>query len=139
MPLTMSHTMDIAAPPERVFAAISSVDALHAWMPNLVSIEPLTEGNVRVGSQWRETRKLMGHQASEVFEVTALDAPRRLGLRVDGTKGTSGKGEFLFDYTLEPTPAGTLLKMDSVVNMPGGWFIKLLGKFFCGMMKKACV
>jgi hypothetical protein len=58
-------------------------------MPSLVRIEPLTEGPMRPGSEWRETRRIFKREATEQFEVTTMEPPRHLGLRVDGTKGAS--------------------------------------------------
>lgn len=138
MPYTMSSEIEIAAPPDRVFAALSDVEQMRAWMPNLVALEPLTQGPLGVGSQWRETRKMMGHQAAEVFEVTALEPPRRLEVYVDGAKGTTGKGAFRFRFDLEPISAGTRVKMNGEVDMPGGWLTWLTGRLVRGVMKTAC-
>jgi uncharacterized protein YndB with AHSA1/START domain len=135
----MSCDLQIAAPPERVFAAITDPEQIRQWMPNLVAFEMLTNGQVGAGSQFKETRKIMGKAGHEIFEVTAYEPPRRLDLLVDGAKGSSGKGEYRFRYDLEPSGSGTRLKMDSNIDMPGGLFTKLMIKLFAGMFKKACV
>jgi hypothetical protein len=49
---------------------------------------------------------MYGKQAPEQFEVTRVVAPRALGLRVDGTKGTSGKGEYLLPGDADSEQAG---------------------------------
>lgn len=139
MTLSYMSSVEIDTPPERVFAAITDLDQIRRWMPNLVALEALKPGPVKVGSEWRETRKMMGHQASEVFEVTSLDPPRQIGLRVDGTKGTTGKGVYLFEYRLEPTGGGTRLSLDGhVVMAKAGFLTRLLGKLMIGAFKKAC-
>ena len=89
-----------------------------------------------VGTEWKETRKMFGKAASEVFEVTAYDPPARLSLRVDGAKGSTGKGEFLFDYELHSDQGGTLMQMTGEINIPG-FMAKVMGKLFFGFMKKA--
>ncbi len=131
-----SSTIEIEAPPDRVFAAMTRPEEIRAWMPGLVALESLTSGETGVGSQWKETRKLMGHHASEVFEVSEYEAPRRLGLRVDGSKGSSRKGEYLFTYDLEPAAGGTRLTMNGEISMPGGWMTRFIGNLFRGMFKK---
>ena len=72
----------LTAEPERVFEALTNLDGASAWMPGLVKIEPADAAPVKVGTRWRETRRMFGHEATEDFEVTTVDAPRRLGLRV---------------------------------------------------------
>jgi carbon monoxide dehydrogenase subunit G len=126
----------IKASPERVFSAITDLDSWRHWMPNFVSVEKLTDGAVGVGTEWKETRKMFGKAASEVFEVTAFDPPTRLGLRVDGSKGSTGKGEFLFDYELLSDQGGTLMQMTGEINIPG-LMAKVMGKLFFGAFQKA--
>lgn len=55
---------------------------------------------MQVGSQWKETRKMYGKQASEHFEVVSIEEPNKIILRCDGTKGTTGKGEFIITDVL---------------------------------------
>jgi carbon monoxide dehydrogenase subunit G len=139
MSLSYDAAVEIAAPRERVFDAITDLEKVKEWMPNLVAFEKLTPGPLAVGSEWRETRKMMGTKASEVFEVVSLDPPRQIGLRVDGTRGTTGKGEYLFDYRLDPTSEGTRLRLEGQVLMPkASWFARLMSKMMIGVFKKAC-
>jgi hypothetical protein len=39
-------------------------------------IEVVTPGAVGVGTRWRETRRMMGREATETIEFTAFDRPR---------------------------------------------------------------
>ncbi len=126
----------IKATSTQVFEAITDLEGWQNWMPNFVAVEKLTEGDIGIGTEWKETRKMFGKAASEVFEVTAYDPPNRLGLRVDGTRGTTGKGEFLFDYELLSDGGATLMQMTGEVNIPG-FMAKVMGKLFFGAMKKA--
>ena len=139
MAIRFQAALDLAATPDRVFAALNDHTLIRQWMPGLVRFEPLTPEVSGVGSQWRETRKMFGHEATEVFEVTAQEPPRRLSLMCDGRKGSSGKGEYRFDYRLEPIGSGTRLSIDTAVDMPGGWFTRLMGKLLTGMFKKMCM
>lgn len=136
MSVTMNFVHDIAAPPERVYAAMTDHSTWDHWMKGLVRIEPLTEGPLGAGSKWREVRKMMGQEASEVFEVKAADPGKRLELYVDGKQGSSKKGEYHFVYTLTPTAQGTQLEIDGEISMGGG-FADLMSKLFLGVMKKA--
>ena len=116
MALTMHWREEIAAPPERVFAAMADLESFGTWMPGFVRIERLTPPPTGVGTRFRETRKMMGHEATEEFEVTAFEPPLVFGLFCDGKKGSSKSGEFRFRYTLAPGGPGTILTVDGEVG-----------------------
>jgi uncharacterized protein YndB with AHSA1/START domain len=137
MSIEFATELRIGASPERVFAAMGDMDEWPRWMQGLVRVEKLTAGPFGVGTAWRETRKMFGREASEHFEVTSFEPAGRLALRVDGSKGSSGQGEYRFDYRLVPDGAGTRLRMTAVVDMPG-WFARVLGRVFAGAFRKAC-
>lgn len=136
MALTCKVDVLIAAPPERVWAGLVDVDRMGEWMKGLVRIERLTEGPLTVGSQFRETRKMWGREAGEVFEVTVFDPPRLLELYVDGKRGSSGCGEYRFRHTLTPEGAGTRLTLSGEFGGQKGC-MAFLSKLMLGMMKKA--
>ena len=109
----MEFEVDVTvnAPQERVFAMLTDLDRFGEWMPNFIRVEKLTEGELAVGSEFREVRKMFGKESSEHFEVTGLEPPRRFDVYVDGTKGTSKKGEFRFTHTFERVNDGTATKV----------------------------
>lgn len=138
MALSFQTETTIQAPPEAVLAAMADLDGWPAWMQGLVRTEKLTNGPFGVGTRWREVRRMFGQEAAEVFEVTTYDPPHRLGLYVDGTQGTTGKGAFRFLYALEPAPGGgTRLVLTGDVEMPG-LAARLFGFLFRGMFRKGC-
>jgi uncharacterized protein YndB with AHSA1/START domain len=137
MPLTFTTETTIAAAPERVFAAITDVDGWSRWMHGLVRIDKLTPGSFQPGFTWREVRRMYGREAAEQFEVTNVEAPRRIGLRCDGSKGSAGKGEYVFDYTLLPEGAETRLRLNGEIRLPGA-FAQLMGRMMVVVFRKAC-
>jgi len=136
MPLKCEIEVTVAAPPERVWAGLVDIDRMGEWMKGLVRIERLTEGPLGKGSQFRQTRKMYGKEASEVFEVYEFDPPRVLGLYVDGKKGSSGCGEYRFLHTLTPAGAGTRLVLSGEFGGQSGC-MAFLGKIMLGAMKRA--
>ena len=44
---------------------------------------------------------MFGKEATEHFEVVELKKPEKIVLRCDGTKGTTGKGEYIYTYTVQ--------------------------------------
>lgn len=77
------------------------------WMPNLTSIEVVSEGPVGVGSRFRETRRFKGRDAVAEIEVTAWEPP------VEYAAGTPYAGTF-FEYRYQlssPTETSTHLEL----------------------------
>jgi uncharacterized protein YndB with AHSA1/START domain len=137
MSIEFTLTRQIDHPPERVFHALTDLDSAGKWMPGFVGIDKLTGGEFGVGTEWRETRKLFGRAATEQFEVTRCDPPTHFSVRVDGTKGDSKRGEYLFYYRLEPKDGGTEVTLDGAIQGLSG-LIALVGKIMVGPYKKAC-
>jgi len=51
-------TIEIDAPPERVWPHLADLALMQAWHPKLVSAEPLTSGQARVGQSWRTVSRM---------------------------------------------------------------------------------
>jgi carbon monoxide dehydrogenase subunit G len=120
------------------YNGLLDLDSAKLWMQGLVGIERLDEGPIRVGSQWKETRKMFGKEATEYFEVVELIEPQKIVLRCDGTKGTTGKGEFVFTYTLlSATENHTEVTLNGEINGLTG-LTRFFGKLIAGTFKKAC-
>jgi uncharacterized protein YndB with AHSA1/START domain len=66
--ITTSRT--IAAPPERVFAAIADIESFVEINPNITKVEFHSEQRSGVGTRFRETRLMRAKEASSVLEVT---------------------------------------------------------------------
>ena len=138
MSITFRVTRELAASPHEVFRTMTNLDDAGKWMPGFVGIQRLgTPGELAVGSRWRETRRMFGKEASEEFEVVELSPPTKLRLRVDGSRGASGTGEYLFTYTLVPTVLGTLVTLDGEIRGLAG-VMGVMGRVFSGVYKRAC-
>jgi carbon monoxide dehydrogenase subunit G len=138
MPIQFTVRKEIAASPDRVFTVLKDLDSAKQWMPNLVGIEKLSPGKFGVGTKWRETRRLFGGDASELFEVTGCEPARSLELYVDGTQGSSKRGHYRFRYLLEPSGGKTTLTLAAEIGGMG-FFLELLGRLMVGTFKKNIV
>ncbi|WP_394232034.1 SRPBCC family protein [Niallia oryzisoli] len=127
----------IHVPIEKAYIGLLDLDSAKHWMHGLVRMERLNDGPVCVGSEWRETRKMFGKEATEHFEVIELNEPDKIVLRCDGTKGTTGKGEFVFTYILTSSDNQTEVTMNGEINELTG-LAKFIGKMVAGTFKKAC-
>ncbi|MCT2535391.1 SRPBCC family protein [Aquibacillus koreensis] len=122
---------------EKVYEGLLDLESAKHWMQGLVSIERLDTGPIQIGSEWKETRKMYGKEASEHFEVVELQSPDKFVLLCDGTKGTMGKGEYVFTYQLDYSDNHTVVTLDGKINGLTG-LTKLFGKMMVGSFRKAC-
>ena len=100
-------TERFAHPPARILDALTDLDRVGEWVPDLVGVERLEGTGYAEGTAWMETRRLFGREVTEHVEVAELDPPGRLVLAVDGSKGTSRRGEYRFTWTLTEEDGGT--------------------------------
>jgi carbon monoxide dehydrogenase subunit G len=102
---------------------------LKRWMPDIVRLEKVTDGPVRLGTRYRETRRMGGKEHTVTLEITAFDEGRRYAGTVDekGVRGT-------YTYTFEPDGDATRVRM--VADVKGRGLMKLMVPMFVGMMKK---
>jgi carbon monoxide dehydrogenase subunit G len=109
---SFSVTLEIARPPEDVFAYLTDVDRLPDWQTTAVSCE--TDGPVQLGSRIRERRTFIGRDVRTEVEVTAYDPPRRFDVRARG-----GPVPFAISHVLQPAPGGTQLDVEVHVKIGG--------------------
>ncbi|HEX6422388.1 MAG TPA: SRPBCC family protein [Acidimicrobiales bacterium] len=97
--MRIEHTIDIAAPPEKVWALTVDVESWPELSPTMTAVERLDEGPLRVGSTARVKQP---GQRAKVWTVTAVEQGRRFAWasRVFGTDMTA-------THTLHPTGEGT--------------------------------
>jgi len=70
-----SMTKRIEAPLEAVFETATDLQRAAEHIRGIEKIELLTTLPVRVGTRWRETRRVMGRSDTQTLEVTAFDPP----------------------------------------------------------------
>src|SRR5215813_10719275 len=66
----------INRPVEDVFDFASDVNNASKFMPNIVKIEMLTEGGMKPGAKFKETRGVKGKERSAVIEITEHERPK---------------------------------------------------------------
>lgn len=73
MKITIESTIN--APPERVFEVYSDIENAAERIDGITKLEILSAARSGLGLRWRETRVMMGKEATEEMEITAFDAP----------------------------------------------------------------
>ena len=127
----------INASPNIVYGFATNLDLAGKWMPNFVRMEKLTPGAFGPGTRFRETRKMFGKTATELFEVLSTEPPRRFVLGVDGTQGSSKRGHYEFAYELLPESDGTRVLLTGTISKLS-WFGRGIGRLFLGKIKRIC-
>ncbi|WP_424237592.1 SRPBCC family protein [Bhargavaea ginsengi] len=127
---------DFRVSKEQLYEALLDLEAAEHWMQGLVGIKRQDTGPMQEGSTWIETRKMYGSKASEHFEVVELMPNEKIVIRVDGSKGTTGKGEYLFTYRLGGTGDKSNVHLHGEIGGLTG-LTKLFGKMMAGPFKKA--
>ena len=94
----------IARPAEQVFnfVAVDFLRNYKRWSPEVVSLEPLSQGPVRVGTTCRQVRIDQGRRTESTFRVSRFEPQKRVDF-----EGTSNP--FRVSYQLTPTAEKTRL------------------------------
>jgi polyketide cyclase/dehydrase/lipid transport protein len=125
------ESIEIERPPEDVWAVISDPGTHVRWRPSVREFRPVADGPLAVGSHVREVLAWRGREIVLDDVVTALDAPRRLGIRGGWTAA-----DFELELVLEPVAQGTKVTMDWPFY-PKRFLVKLAAPFMGGAMRKA--
>ena len=99
-------TRSIDAPVDVVFRAVAHVEQFSQAVPGILRVEFLSDVKSGVGARFRETRTMMGREASTELEVTEHVENERVRI-------VSEAGGALWDtvFTTVPDGEGTALKM----------------------------
>ena len=106
-------TIHLNCPVEQVFAFLLDTNQLTTWQTNLIKIDKLTEGPLRLGSRFQEVRRL-GKRESEIQgEIIAFEPNKRFETR------TMTKPQVTVSYFFEPEDGGTRVKHRFVMQTSG--------------------
>nr|MDT0657605.1 SRPBCC family protein [Micromonospora sp. DSM 115978] len=102
-PDRIERTLELAHPPERVWAALTTAEGLGTWFGNRAEVD------LRVGGQATLT---WDSGDSATLTITRLEPPRVFGYTwpLYGLPADDPRRNYV-EFTLEPTDAGTTLTM----------------------------
>jgi len=106
--ISLQNQIEIDRPVTDVFQFVAHVENAPKWQPAVIETSRITEGPMRVGTQYREVAKMMGRRVTTVCEITELVPDRRIAW-----KATSS-GPFSYQTTYTFTPAGSRTRLDIV-------------------------
>jgi carbon monoxide dehydrogenase subunit G len=124
---TVTVSNEIAAPVDRVFQTFTDIEHGTSHVSGIKKLEMITEGPIKVGTRWIETREVVGRLDTAEMEITAFERNRmytishnKAGVRIDTTfwfepSGDGTKVTVEFDLDSGGLPPGLLA--------PLGWAI----------------
>ena len=68
----------IAAPADKVFAAVANVEHFSRAVENIERVEFVSDTRTGVGTRFRETRLMRGREATVELEITEFAPPERV-------------------------------------------------------------
>ena len=119
-------SIEIARPPEDVFAYLSDVSNLTDWQAGVCAAAIVGGGESRAGARIEESRSLLGRELHTTLEIVEHEPPRLFVLR-----SLDGPVRFTVRHELEPDGAGgTLLGVSGEVDTG------LVPGFAVGLMRR---
>lgn len=95
----------LAASPADVWAVLTDLDAAPSTLRDVTAVEVLTKGSYRVGTRWRETRRVLGKEETQEMWVVESEPGRR-------TVIAAGTGSARYRTRFELTAAGDGTQVD---------------------------
>lgn len=89
----------VQAPVARVWDVLTDVARADQTLGAVTKVELLTDGPYRVGTRWRETRRMFGKEATEQMRVTVVEPQTRTVVEAD-----SSGVHYVTEFTLAPAP-----------------------------------
>jgi uncharacterized protein YndB with AHSA1/START domain len=127
--MSNTYSIDIDAPPARVFKWIYDADLNRQWLPNLVEVEVLKKEPQGLGSRFRQVYMENGRRMEMTGTVTGYEQDRYLACEITGP--------FLLnvDYRLDDLGGRTRVTQHSEIQFRS-FAMKLLGALMKPLMRK---
>ena len=125
----------IKAPPPMVFALAIDLERLPERVPAIKKIELLTDPPIGIGTKFRETRLMLGKEATEEMEFTAIEPDQSYVL-----EAKSMGNHYISTISFMPVDGGTRMTWRFAAE-PLGTGARIIGTlltpFFVGPTRRA--
>ena|SRR5215472_3707493 len=124
-------SVDVARPPEEVFAYVTDPARFAEWQESVVSGHTEGDGPPQVGMRYITTRRIRGADQAITSEITELNPPRSWAMR-----GVDGPVRADVNVTVEPLDSDTKSRVTIKVDFTGHGTGKLLVPFVVQQARK---
>ncbi len=112
--MRFSEHIEVSRPAADAFRYIAEFENTAEWDPGIDESRKLTDGPVRVGSEFDVVAVFRGKRQRFRYTVTELEDGRRIVLEGDGDKATS-----VDEITVEPTGDGCRVSYTADITLRG--------------------
>jgi uncharacterized protein YndB with AHSA1/START domain len=114
--MRLEESVVVERPIGEVFEYLTDPDRIPEWQTTALEARRETDGPLRVGSRFRETRKFLGRRLESTTEVVEYEPPHVFAVRP-----SAGPVPFQVTTSLSETAAGTRV-VSVLEGEPGGFF-----------------
>ena len=120
---TVAKTQSVARPVGAVFDFLAHFENRPQFESAVVEAALITDGELGVGSRYREVRKVMGLRTTTVHEITGYDRPTHLSF-----ESVSGPVPLTGEYALTEGDIETEVTFTMTMSPKGvmGWFSPMM-------------
>ena len=130
--MRVERTIEIAAPPERVYEVVMDPRHLEDWVSIHESLDEAPDGELKEGSELVQCLKLAGRRFHVHWKVVEDDCPVRVVWEGQGPVHSHAQ----VVYEFEPNGNGTRFSYMNQYDLPGGPLGKLAGRSVAGIAGK---
>lgn len=135
--MELTVTRETSASPEEVWDVMTDIEGTPAVLSGVTGVERLDDGEgFGPGLRWRETRVVLGKEATEELEVTAVDPGRSYTVEAE-----SGGTRYRSVLRVTPSATGATIAMTFGAEQTGGriesFLSRTIGRLFQGPTRKA--
>lgn len=131
--MKVETTIDVAAPPERLFAVLMDPERLEDWVTMSRSVEAVPADGLAEGSTFKQKLRLAAVDFEVTWTIKRLNAPRLAEWEGRGPSGTSA----YVLYELEEIENGTRFHYVNELELPAGPAGKVAGRLASKPAKKS--
>ena len=114
--MKVERTIEIDAPPERVYETVTDPRCLDDWVTIHAGLKSSPDGELRQGSELVQCLKMAGRRFDVEWKVVEVDSPRRVVWEGKGPARSSAK----VVYEIEGDGDGTRFHYLNEYKLPGG-------------------
>ncbi len=111
--VNVTREFTVRAEPAKVIDYLKDFSHAEEWDPGTVSCVRQDSGEIRVGSRWANTSKLMGNTTELEYELLDLNEGR---VRFQGTNSSATSQDII---DVQPAPEGSQIRYEAVIEMKG--------------------
>jgi uncharacterized protein YndB with AHSA1/START domain len=129
----IKETIDIMAPIDRVFAALTDPLRGPEWNPAIIGVQEISPGPTQHGTQWNQSTLIGGRPINLVCRIAQFEAPTVGVLEVSGDQ----RGKITTHCS--EVNGGTRVTQTLEFVPPGGLFGQMAGGFLSNALRREMV